>query len=640
MTQQDQQHQKTSGQVVILKKVFRYLGHYRIFLVLSLALAALTVAMQLTIPLLTGNVVDYIVGAGNVDFDGVMRTIAALLVCASTAGLAQWLMNLCNNKMTYGVVRDIRSDAFEKIEELPLSYIDSHPHGGIESRVIADADQLADGLLMGFTQLFTGVITIIGTLGFMLSINIGITIAVVILTPMSFLIAGYVAKHTYTMFRQQSEIRGEETSFINEIIEGQKVVKAFGRGSQATAQFDEIDERLTQTSLRAIFYSSITNPSTRFVNNVVYAVIGVTGALSVLRGGLTVGQLTAFLSYASQYAKPFNEISGVVTELQNAIACAGRVMDLIEEPGQVPDAADAAAPEAFRGEVKLREVSFSYPRTDTAAAAISQDMAAGTVGSADQAESALSRAAGANVSAIDQCPENFSSVRRHLIQDFCLSVRPGQRIAIVGPTGCGKTTIINLLMRFYDVDEGAIYVDGTDIRKIRRSALRKGYGMVLQDTWLQSGTIRDNITMGNPSIGEEEMRRIAKVCHIDGFVQRLPDGYDTQIVRGGEGFSQGQRQLLCIARVMMSEPSMLILDEATSSIDTRTELEIQEAFNAMMEGRTSFIVAHRLSTIRSADCILVMKDGQIIETGTHQELMQARGFYHDLYQSQFLGKAI
>ena len=592
MAQKQKKRVDHAGQLVIVKKVLRYLGRYRIFLWLSLALAFVTVALQLYIPKLTGEVVDYMVGAGRVQFAGVLNIIARIMASAVVAGLGQWLMNLCNNKMTYDVVRDIRNDAFHKIEQLPLSYIDSHPYGEIESRVIADADQFADGLLMGFTQLFTGVITILGTLIFMLSINIGITIAVVALTPLSFLVAGYISTHTYTMFKKQSEIRGQQTGLINEMVEGQKVVKAFNRRDEVVREFDAINEDLKETSLRAIFFSSITNPSTRFVNSLVYAVVGVTGALSAIAGRLTVGELTAFLSYASQYAKPFNEISGVVTELQNAIACAGRVLDLIEEEPQIPDAEDAKAPESFEGSVELRHVDFSYV-------------------------------------------EN-----QNLIRDFNLSVKPGQKIAIVGPTGCGKTTLINLLMRFYDVDDGGIYVDGTDIRKITRHALRSGYGMVLQETWLKSGTIRENITMGNPDIPEEEMIRIAKICHIDSFIRRLPKGYDTVVSENGEDFSQGQRQLLCIARVMMSRPSMLILDEATSSIDTRTELKIQDAFNKMMEGRTSFIVAHRLSTIRNADCILVMKDGHIIEQGTHESLMKARGFYYNLYQSQFLGKAI
>ena len=562
MAQKQKKKVDHAAQRVIIKKVLRYLGRYRIFLWLSLALAFMTVALQLYIPKLTGEVVDFMIGAGKVQFAGVIGIIIKIAVSAMLAGLGQWLMNLCNNKMTYDVVRDIRNDAFHKIEQLPLSYIDSHPYGEIESRVIADADQFADGLLMGFTQLFTGVITILGTLCFMLSINIGITIAVVALTPLSFLVAGYISTHTYTMFRKQAEIRGKQTGLINEMVEGQKVVKAFNRRKEVVREFDGINEELKETSLRAIFFSSITNPATRFVNSLVYAVVGVTGALAAITGHLTVGQLTAFLSYASQYAKPFNEISGVVTELQNAIACAGRVLDLIEEEPQVPDSEQAKAPEHFGGRVELQKVDFSY-----------------TEG-------------------------------QELIRDFNLQVKPGQKIAIVGPTGCGKTTLINLLMRFYDVKGGAIFVDGTDIREITRHSLRSGYGMVLQETWLKSGTIRENITMGNPDITEEEMIRIAKTCHIDSFIRRLPNGYDTVVSENGEDFSQGQRQLLCIARVMMSRPSMLILDEATSSIDTRTELKIQDAFNKMMEGKTSFIVAHRLSTIRHADCILVMKEGR------------------------------
>lgn len=592
MAQKQKKKVDHAAQRVIIKKVLRYLGRYRIFLWLSLALAFMTVALQLYIPKLIGEVVDFMIGAGKVQFAGVIGIIIKIAVSAMLAGLGQWLMNLCNNKMTYDVVRDIRNDAFHKIEQLPLSYIDSHPYGEIESRVIADADQFADGLLMGFTQLFTGVITILGTLCFMLSINIGITIAVVALTPLSFLVAGYISTHTYTMFRKQAEIRGKQTGLINEMVEGQKVVKAFNRRKEVVREFDGINEELKETSLRAIFFSSITNPATRFVNSLVYAVVGVTGALAAITGHLTVGQLTAFLSYASQYAKPFNEISGVVTELQNAIACAGRVLDLIEEEPQVPDSGQAKAPEHFDGRVDLQKVDFSY-----------------TEG-------------------------------QELIRDFNLQVKPGQKIAIVGPTGCGKTTLINLLMRFYDVKGGAILVDGTDIREITRHSLRSGYGMVLQETWLKSGTIRENTTMGNPDITEEEMIRIAKTCHIDSFIRRLPNGYDTVVSENGEDFSQGQRQLLCIARVMMSRPSMLILDEATSSIDTRTELKIQDAFNKMMEGKTSFIVAHRLSTIRHADCILVMKEGRIIEQGTHDSLMKEKGFYYDLYQSQFLGKAI
>ncbi len=592
MTEKKKTKSKHAAQRVIVKKVLAYLGQYRIYLWCSLILALLTVGLQLYIPKLTGEVVDYILGPGQVDFTGVYGIILRIVASALMAGLGQWLMNLCNNRMTYDVVRDIRNDAFEKIEKLPLGYIDAHPYGEIESRVIADADQFADGLLMGFTQLFTGVVTILGTFCFMLSINLWITLAVVALTPLSFLVAGFISTHTFAMFHRQSEIRGRQTGLINEMVEGQKVVKAFNRGKEVVKSFDAVNDELTRTSLQAIFYSSLTNPSTRFINSTVYAVVCVTGAIAAISGRLTVGQLTAFLSYASQYAKPFNEISGVVTELQNAIACAGRVLELIEEEPQIPDAPDAAAPEHFEGRVELQKVAFSYVKG------------------------------------------------QELIRDFSLRVEPGQKIAIVGPTGCGKTTLINLLMRFYDVDEGAICVDGTDIRTIRRDALRGGYGMVLQETWLKTGTIRENITMGNPDISEEEMLRIAGVCHIDSFIRRLPKGYDTPVSENGEDFSQGQRQLLCIARVMMSRPSMLILDEATSSIDTRTELKIQDAFNAMMEGRTSFIVAHRLSTIRNADCILVMKDGHIIEQGNHDVLMKAKGFYYDLYQSQFLGKAI
>lgn len=592
MTEKKKTKSKHAAQRVIVKKVLAYLGQYRIYLWCSLILALLTVGLQLYIPKLTGEVVDYILGPGQVDFTGVYGIILRIVASALMAGLGQWLMNLCNNRMTYDVVRDIRNDAFEKIEKLPLGYIDAHPYGEIESRVIADADQFADGLLMGFTQLFTGVVTILGTFCFMLSINVWITLAVVALTPLSFLVAGFISTHTFAMFHRQSEIRGRQTGLINEMVEGQKVVKAFNRGKEVVKSFDAVNDELTRTSLQAIFYSSLTNPSTRFINSTVYAVVCVTGAIAAISGRLTVGQLTAFLSYASQYAKPFNEISGVVTELQNAIACAGRVLELIEEEPQIPDAPDAAAPEHFEGRVELQKVAFSYVKG------------------------------------------------QELIRDFSLRVEPGQKIAIVGPTGCGKTTLINLLMRFYDVDEGAICVDGTDIRTIRRDALRGGYGMVLQETWLKTGTIRENITMGNPDISEEEMLRIAGICHIDSFIRRLPKGYDTLVSENGEDFSQGQRQLLCIARVMMSRPSMLILDEATSSIDTRTELKIQDAFNAMMEGRTSFIVAHRLSTIRNADCILVMKDGHIIEQGSHDVLMKAKGFYYDLYQSQFLGKAI
>ncbi len=575
-----------------LKKVFRYIGHYKIYLVLSLFLAALTVTLTLYIPKLIGQAIDGMLGVGNVQFEIVLNIVIRILICAGITGIGQWLMALCNNKLTYEVVRDIRNDAFHKIEILPLKYIDGHPTGEVESRVIADVDQFADGLLMGFTQLFSGILTIVGVLLFMLSINVPITLAVVVLTPLSFFVAAFISKRTFVMFKQQSEIRGKQTSLINEMIEGQKVVKAFNQKDHVLEQFDDINEKLQKTSLQATFFSSITNPSTRFVNNIVYAVVGLVGAISVLRGRLTVGQLSSFLSYANQYTKPFNEISGVVTELQNAIACAERVFELIEEEPQIPDQEHALAPKSYRGDVDLRDVSFSY---------------------------------------VPDIP---------LIEHFNLDVHPGQRVAIVGPTGCGKTTLINLLMRFYDVTDGAITVDGNDIRELTRHSLRSGYGMVLQETWLKSGTIRENITMGNPDISEEEMIETAKICHIHSFIRRLPKGYDTRIKENGEEFSQGQRQLLCIARVMMSHPSMLILDEATSSIDTRTEVKVQEAFNRLMEGRTSFIVAHRLSTIRNADVILVMDKGHIIEQGSHASLMDKQGFYYRLYQSQFLGQAI
>jgi ATP-binding cassette subfamily B multidrug efflux pump len=584
--------EQNAGQKATIRRIYQYIRKYRIYLFLSLFLAVVTVLLTLYIPKLTGRSVDYMIGKGKVDFYGVRMIIVRIIVCAVITGIGQWLMNLCNNKMTFEVVRDIRNDAFEKIEKLPLSFIDAHPYGDIESRVIADADQFADGLLMGFTQLFSGVVTIIGTLGFMLSVNVKITIAVVIITPVSFFVAGFISKRTYSMFRKQTVIRGEQTGLINEMVEGQRVVKAYNQRSHVVSEFDEINDRLTDTTMKAVFYSSITNPATRFVNSLVYTSVGIFGAFSVINGSLTVGQLTAFLSYANQYTKPFNEISGVVTELQNALACAARVFELIDEPPQIPDAPDAAAPDTFRGQVVLDRVNFSYT---------------------------------------EDAP---------LIENLSLEAKPGQKIAIVGPTGCGKTTLINLLMRFYDVRGGSISVDGTDIRKLKRDALRGGYGMVLQDTWLKSGTIKENITMGNPNVSEEEMIRVAKTCHIHSFVMKLPQGYDTPVSDNGEDFSQGQKQLLCIARVMMCHPSMLILDEATSSIDTRTELRIQEAFNLMMEGHTSFIVAHRLSTIRSADVILVMKDGHIIEQGSHSELMKAKGFYYDLYQSQFLGRAI
>lgn len=585
-------NKEKSGQSQTLKKVLLYIRRYWFFLGVSLLMAFITVVLSLYIPKLTGSAVDFMIGEGRVDFAGVKDIIIRIAVCTGIIGIGQWVMNLCNNRMTYCVVRDIRNDAFDRIERLPLSYIDSHPFGEIESRIIADTDQFADGLLMGFTQLFTGVITIIGTLVFMVSVSPVITLAVVVVTPVSFLVAGFISRKTYAMFKKQSEIRGEQTGLINEMIEGQRVVKAFGRENKVIEEFDEINARLKDASLRAIFFSSITNPATRFVNSLVYTSVGIFGAIACINGSLSVGQLTAFLSYSSQYTKPFNEISGVITELQNAIACAGRVFDLIGEETETPDKWGAAAPDSFEGHVNFKNVNFSYVK--------------------------------------DQ----------KLISDFSLEVKPGSKIAIVGPTGCGKTTLINLLMRFYDVDSGAINIDDYDLRNMTRKALRDGFGMVLQDTWLRTGTVRENITMGNPDISEEEMLKIAKTCHIHSFVSRLPKGYDTMISDNGEGFSQGQKQLLCIARVMMSNPSMLILDEATSSIDTRTELKIQDAFSKMMEGRTSFIVAHRLSTVRDADMILVMKDGHIIEKGTHIDLMAQNGFYRTLYDSQFMGRTI
>lgn len=578
---------KKTGQGKTLKKVFRHLGKYRIFVVFSVLLATVSVALTLYIPKLTGHAVDYIVTAGRVDFPGVIKVMIRIGICTLITALAQWLMNVCNNKMTYQVVQDIRNEAFRKIEILPLKYIDSRPHGEVVSRVIADVDQFADGLLMGFTQLFTGIATIVGTFCFMLSVNVMITFVVVLITPVSFLVANFIARRTFSMFRLQSEIRGEQTGLIDEMVENQKVVQAFGRGQKVTEQFDEINERLGKASLKATFFSSITNPATRFVNSLVYTGVGIAGAFGVVNGSLTVGQLSSFLSYANQYTKPFNEISGVVTEFQNAVACAQRIFDLIEEEPQTPEPADAVTLDHVQGNVKAEHVDFSYEEG------------------------------------------------QQLIRDFNLDVKPGQRIAIVGPTGCGKTTFINLLMRFYDVKDGVITVEGYDIREVTRRSLREEYGMVLQDTWLKAGTIRDNITMGRPDASEEEIVAAAKASHIHGFIRRLPKGYDTWITEEGGGLSQGQKQLLCIARVMLCRPPMLILDEATSSIDTRTEMKIQDAFAELMKGRTTFIVAHRLSTIREADVILVMKDGQIIEQGNHQSLLAHGGFYRHLYESQF-----
>ena len=578
---------KQKSQAATLKEVICRLGRYRIFLVFSILLATVSVALTLYIPKLTGHAVDYVIGKGKVNFPGVIQVMIQIGVCTLITALAQWLMNVCNNKMTYQMVQDIRNEAFDKIEQLPLKYIDGHPYGEVVSRVIADVDQFSDGLLMGFTQLFTGIATIIGTFCFMLSVNVSITFVVVLITPVSFFVANFIAKRTFRMFRLQSEIRGEQTGLIDEMIGNQKVVQAFGRGEDVTERFDEVNKRLQEASLRATFFSSITNPATRFVNSLVYTGVGITGAFAVVRGAMSVGQLSSFLSYANQYTKPFNEISGVVTEFQNAIACAQRVFTLIDEEPQIPEPEHAVHLTDIDGNVKVEDVSFSY------------------------------------------------LPGQHLIEDFNLKVKPGQRIAIVGPTGCGKTTLINLLMRFYDVNAGSIKVEDIDIREMTRKSLRAGYGMVLQETWLKTGTIRENIAMGRPEATEEEIVEAAKASHIHNYIRRLPKGYDTWITEDGGGLSQGQKQLLCIARVMLCRPPMLILDEATSSIDTRTEIKIQQAFAKLMEGRTTFIVAHRLSTIREADVILVMKDGKIIEQGNHEVLMKKEGFYHHLYESQF-----
>ena len=578
---------KQKSQAATLKEVICRLGRYRIFLVFSILLATVSVALTLYIPKLTGHAVDYVIGKGKVNFPGVIQVMIQIGVCTLITALAQWLMNVCNNKMTYQMVQDIRNEAFDKIEQLPLKYIDGHPYGEVVSRVIADVDQFSDGLLMGFTQLFTGIATIVGTFCFMLSVNVSITFVVVLITPVSFFVANFIAKRTFRMFRLQSEIRGEQTGLIDEMIGNQKVVQAFGRGEDVTERFDEVNKRLQEASLRATFFSSITNPATRFVNSLVYTGVGITGAFAVVRGAMSVGQLSSFLSYANQYTKPFNEISGVVTEFQNAIACAQRVFTLIDEEPQIPEPEHAVHLTDIDGNVKVENVSFSY------------------------------------------------LPGQHLIEDFNLEVKPGQRIAIVGPTGCGKTTLINLLMRFYDVNAGSIKVEDIDIREMTRKSLRAGYGMVLQETWLKTGTIRENIAMGRPDATEEEIVEAAKASHIHNYIRRLPKGYDTWITEDGGGLSQGQKQLLCIARVMLCRPPMLILDEATSSIDTRTEIKIQQAFAKLMEGRTTFIVAHRLSTIREADVILVMKDGKIIEQGNHVVLMKKKGFYHHLYESQF-----
>lgn len=571
----------------VLKRVMIYIRKYRLLVILSFVCAAISVAATLYAPILTGDAIDLIVEPGKVDFDGIKEIIYRLFVVIGVSVAAQWFMNIINNHITYNVVRDIRIEAYDNLSMLPLSYIDSHQHGDIVSRIVADIDQFADGLLMGFTQLFTGIATILGTLGFMMSINVSIALVVVVLTPLSLFVASFIAKRTYKLFRSQSETRGELTSLVDEMVGEQKIVQAFDYEDDALERFEVINDKLEADSMNATFYSSITNPATRFVNNLVYAAVAIIGALKVISGHFTVGQLTCFLSYANQYTKPFNEISNVITELQNAFACASRVFELIDEQREIEDTKDARVLEEPGGNVEIKNVSFSYVKD------------------------------------------------KELITDLSLSVKPGMRVAIVGPTGCGKSTLINLLMRFYDVNGGSISVDGTDIRNITRDSLRISYGMVLQETWLKSGTIKENIAYGKPDATDEEIIEAAKKAHSHSFIKRLPQGYDTVISEDGGNLSQGQKQLLCITRVMLLMPPMLILDEATSSIDTRTEIRIQKAFNRMMEGRTSFIVAHRLSTIREADIILVMKDGNIVEKGSHEELMRQKGFYNNLYNSQF-----
>ena len=573
----------------MIMRIWKHIRKYWFYIVCSLIFAALSVASQLYVPILTGNAIDHMIGVGKVDFAGVAAIVRVIVAATAVTAISQWIFGICNNKITYNVSRDLRNAAIAKIQRLPVSYLDAHPTGDLVSRVIADVEQFADGLLMGFTQFFTGVLTILGTLGFMLYVNVPITLVVVCVTPLSFIVAGFIAKKTYRNFHMQTEVRGEQTAFINEMIEGQKVVQAFCHEKENVDQFDEMNERLQKASLKAIFFSSITNPATRFVNNVVYAGVALVGALFAVSGGISVGQLSCFLSYANQYTKPFNEISGVVTELQNAMACASRIFELLDEEERTPDKADARVltEEQVDGTVEISDVSFSY------------------------------------------VPD------RKLIEHFNLSVKPGERVAIVGPTGCGKTTMINLLMRFYDVDAGKICVSGTDIRDISRISLRRSYGMVLQDTWLKSGTIYENIAYGRPDATKEQVIEAAKAAHAHSFIKRLQDGYDTVISEDGGNISQGQKQLLCIARVMLCLPPMLILDEATSSIDTRTEIKIQQAFASMMKGRTSFIVAHRLSTIREADIILVMDSGKVIEQGTHEELLAEKGFYAKLYNSQY-----
>ena len=576
-------NKKKVNQGATLKKVFERLGKYRIFLIFSILLATVSVALTLYIPKLTGHAVDFIVSRGNVDFPGVLRVMVQIGICTLVTALAQWLMNVCNNKMTYQIVRDIRNEAFHKIEILPLKYIDGHAYGEVVSRVIADVDQFSDGLLMGFTQLFTGVATILGTFCFMLSVNVKITVVVVLITPLSFFVANFIAKRTFSMFKIQSETRGEQTGLIDEMIGNQKVVKAFGYEEKASERFAEINKDLQKYSQQAVFYSSLTNPSTRFVNNVIYAGVALVGAFMIPGGALTVGGLSVLLSYANQYMKPFNDISSVITEMQNALACAGRIFALLEEKEESADPAGTI--DTVTGNVTIDDVAFSYDK------------------------------------------------EKKLIENFNLDVQPGMRVAIVGPTGCGKTTFINLLMRFYDVDAGKVCIDGKPIDELSRHALRSCFGMVLQDTWIKQGTVRDNISFGKPDATEEEIINAAKEAHSWEFIKRLPKGLDT--VLSEDSISQGQKQLLCITRVMLCLPPMLILDEATSSIDTRTELQVQEAFDKLMQGRTSFVVAHRLSTIRNASLILVMKDGKIIEQGRHEELLEKKGFYYNLYNSQF-----
>ena len=582
MSEKQAKRERTDRETI--KRILLLIRPYKIFLIISFLCAAVSVAAQLIVPILCGNAIDYMIGKGRVDFQGIATIVTAIAAATAITAIVQWLLAACNNKITFCVSRDLRNDAIGKLQRLPLSYLDAHPAGDLVSRVVADVDTFADGLLMGFTQLFSGVLTIVGTLGFMVSVNPLITLVVIALTPLSFLVAGFIAKHTSQYFRKQTTVRGTQTAYVNEMVEGMKVVQAFGYEKRSQDRFDELNAELSNASLKAVFYSSLTNPCTRFVNNLVYAAVALSGALYAVAGGITVGQLSIFLSYANQYSKPFNEISGVVTELQNAIACVRRIFQLLDEQDQTPEKETVLASD---GHVKLQNVSFRY------------------------------------------VPE------RPLIEGFSLDVKPGQRIAIVGPTGCGKTTLINLLMRFYDIDEGSITVAGKDIRDVTRHSLRKSYGMVLQDTWLKAGTIRENIAYGHPEATLEEIIAAAKASHAHSFIKRLPDGYDTVITEDGGNLSQGQKQLLCIARVMLCLPPMLILDEATSSIDTRTEIRIQSAFAKMMEGRTSFIVAHRLSTIREADVILVMRDGHIVEQGSHESLLKQNGFYKMLYNSQF-----